>query len=532
MLQVGRADGPRERDVVHRQEQRAALGDAAQRADRQREGRLLSLGWIAPTDGPEQLRQPLHLQLVLRLVPAHELARRRLHVLPGPPECAEEAVDALHEVPAVGDALVAQDEEAPLLRQLPRDVPQQGALADARVPVQQQDPARAALGFRHQGRDPVEVPLAPPERRARRLPGGHGAVDGLGGALGERAPEPRPVPLGQGRRGGERPERLARIGGEGEAVLGLAREQLEHHLPQPRVDLRAPPVPRPERLLPGLGEHHRHGWPREREPAAEHAVEQHPDRVQVQPRPRERLAEGLLRRHVRRRPEHDVVGRQPRGGVRRHRGRDAEVRDLQDQLAGGVPGDQQVLGLDVPVQHLPRVHVRQRSQGLGRQAADHRRRQLRVEQPGQGHAVEQLHGQEAAGTLRPPAAEVQDPHDVGVVDAGGEAGLAQEAGAGVVVGAVRVQELQRDPVAAVDPLGLEDGAHAAPAQDLGEAPGAVDVDTDQLLERVSHRSRPRAGSGRRPSPSPARSRPGCRRRAARPASGRFAAPGPCPRSGG
>ena len=90
----------------------------------------------------------------------------------------------------------------------------------------------------------------------------------------------------------------------------------------------------------------------------------------------------------------------------------------------------------------------------------------------QALALDELHGIEADIAV---LADLEDRHDVGVVQPGRGAGLAAEPLLDQpVAGHLPRQDLQRHPAAQRDLLGLVDHAHAAPA-DLAEDPVVADL---------------------------------------------------------
>ena len=112
----------------------------------------------------------------------------------------------------------------------------------------------------------------------------------------------------------------------------------------------------------------------------------------------------------------------PACGIQRRRLGEAEVEDLDD----AVPGDHQVLGLQVPVHDPARVGG---GQALGDLGGDLERllerRRSAVEQLAHGLSVDELHRDVGDAVGR---ADVVDRDDVGMVQGRGGAGLGLEAG--------------------------------------------------------------------------------------------------------
>ena len=163
-----------------------------------------------------------------------------------------------------------------------------------------------------------------------------------------------------------------------------------------------------------------------------------------------RLARRLLR---------VAVGRRP---VRQHF-RQAPVHDLH--LAEAAHHD--VGRLQVAVDDVVRVGVGERLADLledGREpAALGRRVGPRLQQPVEGGALDELHGQE--GPAVGQRAEVVDRRDGGVLQLAGDAGLVGEAAGGGGVGAVLLlQHLDGDFAAERGVGGAVDDAHAAAAR--------------------------------------------------------------------
>ena len=236
----------------------------------------------------------------------------------------------------------------------------------------------------------------------------------------------------------------------------------------------------------------------EREPAGQQLVEHHPGGVDVGRR-RQLLGLGLLGRHVRGRAEHlSRLGRQ-RLVAADHLG-DAEVRDLQHlRLA-----EQEVLGLDVSVQDALRVGALHGGAGGESDGTGGVHRHALAGEPApDGAAGELLHHQEAEPV---ELDEVVHGHDVGMVEAGEQAGLGHEAGSHRGVGGEGAgQLLDRDHAVQLLVTTLQHDAPAASSEltaDVVRGQGGGDEITVE-----GHRSSapsavsPTGGPSRSPSPS-------------------------------
>ncbi len=176
-----------------------------------------------------------------------------------------------------------------------------------------------------------------------------------------------------------------------------------------------------QRAKGGRGEHL---LPRERVP--EHRAEP----VHVAPRVH-RVAPRLLGGHERGRPQQRVVGRElARVVVGIDHLRDAEIEHLHELGVAVLLEDEDVLGLEVAVDHPGVVGLAERPRRLRhhRDRAPRGERPLALDQRGEGLAFEELHHvvPEAVGG----AAVVEHAHGVGVAQEGHRAHLTFEAGDG------------------------------------------------------------------------------------------------------
>jgi hypothetical protein len=284
--------------------------------------------------------------------------------------------------------------------------------------------------------------------------GAEGGARGEGGA--RRGIGRRDAPVGR--------ERVAQGRHVGEALGGVALEGLHHHGGEGRVEVGAK-LRDGGGVLRGLGD--------------DEGVE----RVGVEGvSPREGFvhgdAEGVLvggagdglRRH-------DLLGGHVRGRAEGHRGRgevdvvlaafgDAEVDNLRHGLGVAVfEGEEDVVGLDVPVDDAALVGEGQGAQdGVddGEEARDGEL-SLALEQGVHRLAAEVLHHDEGAVAVE---AVVGKLHDVAVLKLRGGFGLLEEArGEHRVGGDLGLEDLDRDDAAEELVAGLEDGAHAALAEE-------------------------------------------------------------------
>ena len=166
----------------------------------------------------------------------------------------------------------------------------------------------------------------------------------------------------------------------------------------------------------------------------EELVEHQPDRKNVTP-VIGRLPDDLLRGHVVRRP-HEHLALQRRVGV--DPAGDAEIEDLQDPR---VAADHQVRGLDVTVDDAVPVRVGEADADLLHQGDPPRQGQRRatVDELAEGLAGDELHRDERLILV---GADVVDRNDVGVLEPGGQPGLAQEPLPQIL--AVDAQDLEGD----------------------------------------------------------------------------------------
>ncbi len=322
-----------------------------------------------------------------------------------------------------------------------------------------------------------------PERR--RLEEGARAEEAEDDAGQERRRD-QPGPPPDAPRGGRRREPPGRDRSALERLgeLGRAREPVGRQLLQRPVhrlgDVRRQPRPPGRDVARLLGDHRRDDGLRRgagvRRVAAQHLVQHGAQGVDVAPRVYLPVAGRLLRAHVVRRAERQARLGEPRAPGLAHRQRDAEVGDQR-----GAVLQQDVLGLDVAVDHALPVRVVQRARDLPGQPHRlvNRELLLAVQPVAQGLSPHVRHDVEQQAVR---AARVVQREDVRVLEVGGDADLVEEplrADDGREVGP---QDLHGDVALVAQVLAEIDRGHAALAQlpldavVLGEGRGqAVEV---------------------------------------------------------
>ena len=277
----------------------------------------------------------------------------------------------------------------------------------------------------------------------------------------------------------------------GVALRRLPREGLHQDRVERRGDVRIHAGSRRDTRRAHLLEHGELGVAAEKLLPRQHLEEDATEGEDVAS-PVQRPSPGLLRRHIR-----DLSLQGARLGARDLPGRlrDAEVAQFDVALVG----DQDVGGRHVAVDDVqlaplplaPAVRVIERRGDLRGDEDGERRRQRqaglasRVQDRAQVASLDVLHRDEVPAGL--DLSEVEDVHDIGVIELGGELGLVGEHRDELfVVGDVRQDLLDRhDLLEALDtaPAGLED---------LGHSPGVDPLEDLVLPETV----RPRHGDRR------------------------------------
>ena len=269
-------------------------------------------------------------------------------------------------------------------------------------------------------------------------------------------------------------ERHADGASVGEALLLLLGEQAEDH---------------PGELLRDLGRQRGrlgadlHADERDRvvavegQAAGDDLVEQHAGGVEVGAGV-DLQAEGLLGAHVLRGAEHHAgAGHLLERTVAADDLGDAEVDQLEHLAALVVAGDEDVLRLQVAVDHALAVGVLEAAEHLQDEADGPLGRRGSVEDVLQLGALEQLHDEVLHALVG--GAELGDLDAVGVVEAGGALGLAVEAfdelGVATKVG---VEDLDGDVAAQQDVAAAVHRSHAALADERVEAIGAREDGAD------------------------------------------------------
>jgi hypothetical protein len=192
-------------------------------------------------------------------------------------------------------------------------------------------------------------------------------------------------------------------------------------------------------------------------PAAQRFIQHHADRVHVGLGP-DVPPVALLRRHVRRRPGHDV-GPLARDGLRAARRGDAEIHEDRSTV-----DDEDVLRLDVAMHHAAAVKRLERVQQVPAEG-EH----LLAGQPLALHVLSEglSVAQVLHGVVResPRRSGTEHPHDVGMPEIGQDAGFGEEAVDGLGRGKLRPDDLDGHEPVESRLARHEHRAHAA-ARDL------------------------------------------------------------------
>ncbi len=190
----------------------------------------------------------------------------------------------------------------------------------------------------------------------------------------------------------------------------------------------------------------------------QHLEEHAPQRVHITSRVQRLLADGLLGTHVERCSRREAGLRQPRTARFVDRDRDPEVRDHCHALV-----QQDVLGLDVAVDHTVAVRVVQGRGDLPRQLRGvfDREPAFTVQANAQRLALHHRHHviEEPVGLAR-----IVQRQDVRMIEPGRDPDLAQEPFGAEHGRQLRPQHLERDPAVVPQVLGQVDRCHAALAE--------------------------------------------------------------------
>jgi hypothetical protein len=225
------------------------------------------------------------------------------------------------------------------------------------------------------------------------------------------------------------------------------------------------------------------GGPRERRRSGEHLVEHATEAVEVTAAVGVVAAGRLLRAHVQGRADAQSGLCQPRSAGRADSARDAEVG-----YARMTAREHDVLGLDVAVDDVVAVRVRERIGDLARDLERVIDRQLLLacEPVSQRTALDVRHDvvEEAVRFAR-----IVERQDVRVIETGRDLDLAQEPVRPEHGREIRLEDLDGDRATVLQILGEPDGGHAAASEDtFDRIPFG-----ERLLQPVDHR-RPRSGS--------------------------------------
>ena len=180
------------------------------------------------------------------------------------------------------------------------------------------------------------------------------------------------------------------------------------------------------------------GRARERRTPGHHLVEHAPERVDVAPAVHLGVRAGLLGAHVARRAHYGADGGDPVAAGVGGPG-DPEVGDE----GATVPGEEDVLGLDVAMDHALPVGVLERLRRLTRDADRVRDRERRVSAQALAEALA-VHVRHREPELPGRLAGVEYRQDVRMLEPGGRLDLAQEALRPELRGALPAQDLERD----------------------------------------------------------------------------------------
>jgi len=290
------------------------------------------------------------------------------------------------------------------------------------------------------------------------------------------ATAPRPSSAAVRRRRDRAFERRAHLRRRREAIGGLFRQRPGQAALDRLGYFRAPGANRWQRRQHLLRHEGLRGRPGERRLSAQHLVEDAAEAVDVAAPVHLRRATGLLRAHVGRRADREPDLGQALAARGLARGGDAEVG--HDRL---VPVEQDVLGLDVAVDHPVPVRVVQPQGDLAGDAdgGGYRQPTLALQSPAQGLARHVRHHviEEPVGL-----AGVEQRKDMRVGKAGDGADLPEEA-----LGSHRCRELRVDDLEGHRPVmpeivGEEDRGGAAATQER-EAPVGLPLDQVALLKR-------------------------------------------------
>jgi hypothetical protein len=243
--------------------------------------------------------------------------------------------------------------------------------------------------------------------------------------------------------------------------------------------------------------------PAERQLSGEHLVQDHAEAVDVGSRVEVALARRLFRAHVRRSAHRQPGLRQPLLAGGADRARDAEIGE-----DGLVALEQDVLRLDVAVDHSVGVGVVQRAQHL---AGDLKRvidgkLALPVKPLTEALPIYVRHGvPELVGAVGSPCAGagIEDRQDVGMLEPGGDPDLVEEALGPECGRQIGMQHLEGYRAVVPQIVGEIDGRHTAPAN-LAVEPVASFQGLAQSVEAHASRAIPSAFSSAQSSSSSTR----------------------------
>ena len=250
-------------------------------------------------------------------------------------------------------------------------------------------------------------------------------------------------------------EEAGELAGGGDSIAGVARQEARQQI----LERRRRRHPRRTQARGGLGEPTRdlrHGRQHgERRMPREHLVQNAPERVEVAPAVERHILVGLLGAHVRGRAGQSAGAGEAALGRRAHRAGHAEVG--HDGVAFL---EQDVLGLDVAMDHALPVCVVERIGHFARETKRPRRREaaLAVEEVAERAVAHAGHDiiKEAAGI-----AGVVQRQQMGMLQPGHQPDLPQEPVGAELRGEGGLQHLERDDPVVAEVAGPVDHRHPA-----------------------------------------------------------------------
>ena len=251
-------------------------------------------------------------------------------------------------------------------------------------------------------------------------------------------------------------ERGGEVGHVLKAVRGNRRERLEHGGIDRLRHLGALVPNRCSGIAEALGENRDGARPTERHLAGQHLVHHAAEAVQITPAV-DRICGALLGAHVRNRPDGKAGVGETAATRTTHGVRNAEIADERVSF-----GKQDVLRLDVAMDDVARVRVRQRVSDLAREPNRlvYRERSVARDAAAQRLTRDVRHHKEERAL---PLTRVVEGEDVRMLQAREERDLATKALGRLTVGDFGVDELERDLTVVPNVMREVDGRHPASA---------------------------------------------------------------------